>query len=150
MPRAAKRKQEATDDGDAVYSGFSEAAVAWEPAPQTTEPGYRAVPQSLSALAKLGYSQEEIHMLVVPKRTLARRSANNEPLSIDETDKALRLERIARHAERVFGNPAKANRWMRKPKLQLGGKAPLAFLASEAGARTIEEMLDRIDYGLFA
>jgi putative toxin-antitoxin system antitoxin component (TIGR02293 family) len=149
MARSAKRKLAAIEAGP-DYSGLNEATVAWEPPPQQLVPGYRAIPESLTILARLGYSQEEIHMLVVPKRTLARRSANKEPLSIDETDKVLRLERVARQATRVFGNPVKANRWMRKPKHQLAGKTPLAFLASEAGARTVEEMLDRIDHGLFA
>jgi uncharacterized protein (DUF2384 family) len=32
----------------------------------------------------------------------------------------------------------------------LGGETPLAYLSSEAGARVVEEMLDRIDYGIFA
>ena len=150
MPRTVKRRPEMTPDAGADYPGLNETVVTWEPAPQQVVPGYRAIPKSLSSLGKLGYSQEEIHTLVVPKRTLARRSANNELLSIDETDKALRLERVARQAARVFGNPDKANRWMRKTKHQLGGETPLAFLASEAGARTVEEMLVRIEYGMFA
>jgi putative toxin-antitoxin system antitoxin component (TIGR02293 family) len=108
------------------------------------------MPQSLAALGKHGYSQDEIHLLVVPKRTLARRTANREPLSVEETDKALRLERTATLAERVFGNLDKANRWLRKPKHQLGGATPLAYLSSEAGARTVEEMLYRIEHGILA
>jgi len=97
-----------------------------------------------------GYSEDEIFALVVPKRTLARRRAANEPLTVEETDKALRLERIATHAERVFGDPDKAYRWLRKPKRALAGETPVAFLASEHGARTVEEMLFRIEYGMFA
>ena len=130
-------------EGVAAPTGFAEARLP-------NAPALRATPQSLAALGKHGYSQDEIHSLVVPKRTLARRTANKEPLSIEETDKALRLERVASLAARVFGNPDKANRWMRKPKHQLGGETPLAFLSSEAGARTVEEMLVRIEYGMFA
>ena len=84
-------------------------------------PLIRAAPAALGTLAKQGYSQAEIHALVVPKRTLARRQAANEPLSIEETDKALRLERVASLATRVFGSADKANRWLRKPKRQLDG-----------------------------
>jgi putative toxin-antitoxin system antitoxin component (TIGR02293 family) len=86
----------------------------------------------------------------VPRRTLARRLATHEPLTIEETDKALRLERIAALADRVFGNAAKAGRWMRKAKLSLAGKTPVEFLASESGARQVEEMLYRIEHGMFA
>ena len=98
----------------------------------------------------LGYSEAEIFELVVPKRTLARRQAKREPLTVEETDKALRLARIADLATLVFGDVDKAHRWLRKPKRDLKGQTPLAYLASESGARTVEQMLHRIDHGLFA
>ena len=88
--------------------------------------------------------------MVVPKRTLARRVASKEPLTVEETDKALRLQRIAGLADRVFGNPAKAHRWLRQPKNLLNGTTPLAFLASETGARAVEQMLYQIEHGMFA
>ena len=96
------------------------------------------------------FSEREIHSLVVPKRTLARRKAANEPLSVEETDKALRLARIARLAEKVFGDTDKAGRWMRKPKRALGGDPPRVYLASESGAQVVENMLHQIDSGTAA
>ena len=41
-------------------------------------------------------------------------------------------------------------RWLRKPKKALSGETPLAYLATEEGARVVEEMLHRIDHGLLA
>jgi putative toxin-antitoxin system antitoxin component (TIGR02293 family) len=70
------------------------------------------------------------------------------PLASEETDKALRLARIVTRAESVFGDKTKAHGWLRKPKRVLNGATPLDYLASEAGARTVEEMLDRIDLGV--
>jgi putative toxin-antitoxin system antitoxin component (TIGR02293 family) len=113
-------------------------------------PANRAGPAALAELARHGYSEDEIFALVVPKRTLARRKAANERLTVEETDKALRLARIAAQAERVFGEADKAHRWLRKPKRALQGETPLAYLASEAGARVVEEMLHRIEHGVFA
>ena len=128
-----------------VYpGGFAESAVAFEAA------SARVGPAALSDLASHGYSEDEIFALVVPKRTLARRKAANEPLTIEETDKALRLARIAAQATRVFGEADKAHRWLRKPKRELKGETPLAYLASEAGARIVEELLHRIEHGIFA
>jgi putative toxin-antitoxin system antitoxin component (TIGR02293 family) len=112
--------------------------------------GSRVAANALSGLSRHGYSEDEIFALVVPKRTLARRKAASEPLTVEETDKALRLERIAVQAERVFGEPEKAQRWLRKAKRELNGETPLAYLASEAGARVVEEMLFRIEHGIFA
>jgi uncharacterized protein (DUF2384 family) len=44
----------------------------------------------------------------------------------------------------------RAGRWLRKPKRSLDGRAPLEQLATEAGARLVEEALFRIDHGLAA
>jgi putative toxin-antitoxin system antitoxin component (TIGR02293 family) len=70
--------------------------------------------------------------------------------SAEETDAALRLDGITTLADRVFGNPSKAHRWLRKPKYTLNGATPLDFVASEKGAQTVEQMLYRIEHGMFA
>jgi putative toxin-antitoxin system antitoxin component (TIGR02293 family) len=124
--------------------GFAEGSTAFEVADN------RISANALDTLYRHGYSADEVFALVVPKRTLARRKAANEPLTVEETDKALRLERIAAQAERVFGAPEKAHRWLRKPKHALQGETPVAYLATEAGARVVEEMLGRIEHGMFA
>jgi putative toxin-antitoxin system antitoxin component (TIGR02293 family) len=143
--RNSKRRSHppATTTSAAVVKEISAAQVSLAPA-------IRVTPGALESLARLGYSDEEISALVVPKRTLARRRAGDEPLTVEETDKALRLERVASLAEKVFGDPAKAHRWLRKPKDRLGGKTPVAFLASEYGARVVEEMLHQVQHGMFA
>src|ERR1700704_6603343 len=129
-----------------ALTGFSDVARA----DVFAEPAIRLDAKALADLSRHGYSEDEVFALVVPKRTLARRRAANERLTLEETDKALRLARIAVQAERVFGAPEKAHRWLRKAKRELQGETPLAYLASEAGARVVEEMLFRIEHGLFA
>lgn len=109
---------------------------------------FRIEPAALKRLAN--FTDDEIHALVVPKRTLARRLSDGEPLTVEETDKAVRLARVDRLAANVFGEPAKAHRWLRKPKKALRGETPLAYLATEAGARVVEDMLHRIDHGILA
>jgi putative toxin-antitoxin system antitoxin component (TIGR02293 family) len=107
---------------------------------------FRMQPAALKALH--GFSDEEIYGLVVPKRTLARREADRQPLTVEETDKAVRLARVGKMAETIFGNPEKAHRWLRKPKKSLEGETPLSYLTSETGARVIEDMLNQIDHGI--
>ncbi len=53
--------------------------------------------------------------------------------------------RILRLAERVFGDAALARQWLNRPSVQLGGRTPLEMLASEDGARRVEELLAQID-----
>jgi putative toxin-antitoxin system antitoxin component (TIGR02293 family) len=53
-------------------------------------------------------------------------------------------------AEDVFGDAAKANRWLREGLAILGGKSPLELARTDAGARVIEQILAKIDWGAVA
>lgn len=107
---------------------------------------FQVAPTALRCL--YNYSDEEIQRFVVPKRTLARRFEKNEVLTVEETDKAVRLARVDKLAAKVFGDAEKAHRWLRKPKSSLSGETPLAYLSTEAGARAVEDMLHQIDHGI--
>jgi putative toxin-antitoxin system antitoxin component (TIGR02293 family) len=101
-------------------------------------------------LKQKGVTTEEVFRIVAPRRTLDRRKAEGGKLSLAESDRALRVERIAEHAERVFGNPEKAQRWLRKPNRALDGAIPMDLLASETGAHRVDEVLHRIDFGMYS
>lgn len=100
-------------------------------------------------LRRTGFTLEEIYKIVSPRRTLARRKEQEETLSAAESDRALRLERIAQMADRVFGDHDKAQRWLRKHSRVLED-TPINLLQSETGAFLVEQELHRIDYGVFA
>lgn len=105
---------------------------------------------AIQSLVRGGLSDAEAYRLIVPRRTLAHRRAKHQPLSQEESDKAVRVARIATLAEQVFGDPERAWRWMRKTKRHFDGKTPMQMLATEAGARLVEEMIARVDDGLAA
>ncbi|HLI83098.1 MAG TPA: antitoxin Xre/MbcA/ParS toxin-binding domain-containing protein [Bryobacteraceae bacterium] len=105
--------------------------------------------RTVKALVRGGFSEAEIYQLVVPRRTLSHRIAKHEPLSSEESDRAVRVARVTAHAERVFGDPEKAWRWLRKPKTRFDGKSPLEMLTTEAGARLVDQMIVQIDHGMF-
>lgn len=100
-------------------------------------------------LRQRGFSNDEIYKIVGPRRTLARRKERNETLTIAESDRVQRLERISAMADRVFGNHEKAQRWLRKRSRVLQ-EIPINLLQSETGAVLVEEELHRIDHGIFA
>ncbi len=95
------------------------------------------------------FATAEIAELVIPRRTLARRKAAAEKLTPEEQDRAFRLAQIQVEADRVFGNPDKASRWLRTANNRLSGQTPLSILRSAAGAALVEEMLVQIDHGMF-
>lgn len=111
----------------------------------------KTAPLKPSELARWAghFSPAEIDALVIPKRTLARRKARRQTLTLEETDKALRLARIGAEAGRVFGDPEKSARWLRKPNSALSDRTPLELLKSEAGALAVDELLGQIDHGMF-
>jgi len=105
----------------------------------------RLAPATVAALLRGGFSDAEVYSLIVPRRTLAHRIAKHQSLSREESDKAVRVARITAMAEQVFGEPGRAWRWLRKPKRQFDSRSPIEMLATEAGARLVEELIIQID-----
>lgn len=105
---------------------------------------------AIKSLVRGGLSNAEVYQLIVPRRTLAHRIANHQPLSREESDKAVRVARITTMAERAFHDTEKAWRWLRKPKRRFESKTPIEMLATEAGARLVEEMIIQFEYGMTA
>ncbi len=105
---------------------------------------------SLEGLRRSGLTDDEMYVLIVPRRTLTHRRARREALSRDESDRAVRLARLAALGEHVFGDAERAWRWLRAAKRQFHGRSPLHLMATEAGARLVEELLYRIDDGMAA
>lgn len=101
-------------------------------------------------LREWGFSNEEVYRIVGPRRSLDRRRAQGGTLSLAESDRVYRLERIAEHADRVFGNREKAQRWLRQSNRALNMARPIDLLESETGAHQVHEILHRIDFGMFS
>jgi len=107
-------------------------------------------PMSVEKLKERGFTNDEVYKIVAPRRTLARRKELGQDLTAAESDRVLRLGRIADMAERVFGSHEKAQRWLRKESRGLEGSRPIELLESETGAHLVEQELHRIDYGMLA
>ena len=88
-------------------------------------------------------------VLHIPPRTLARRKKERR-LRADESDRLLRLGRVAARVEEVLGTAEKAGSWLKKPNRALGGLVPLEQLDTDIGAHQIEEILGRIEHGLYS
>lgn len=105
---------------------------------------------ALKGLAQAGLSEAEIERYIIPPRTRRHRAEKRQPLTVEESDRAVRLLRIQSLAEETFADIAKANRWLRKSSAELGGETPLALAQTEAGARVIETILAELAWGAAA
>ena len=111
----------------------------------------RCLPLSaLKGLTQAGLSEQEIDRFVIPQRTRRHRALKKQPLTIDESDRAVRLLRIQSLAEETFSDRAKANIWLRRPLVELRDETPLVVAQTEAGARVIETILGKIAWGAAA
>ena len=121
-------------------------AVSLAPAPA------RIRPDQLSAsLTSHGYSEAEIFDLVIPKRTLARRRAGNELLTRGGNRQGAPAQAHRRSGRTGVRRSGEGLSLAAQAKARfLKEQTPLAFLASEEGARKVEEMLHRIDHGMAA
>jgi putative toxin-antitoxin system antitoxin component (TIGR02293 family) len=105
---------------------------------------------ALKGMTQAGLSEQEIERFVIPQRTRRHRANKKQPLTVEESDRAVRLLRVQTLAEATFGDGAKANRWLRRPLAELRGETPLVVAQTEAGARVIETILGKIAWGAAA
>jgi putative toxin-antitoxin system antitoxin component (TIGR02293 family) len=105
---------------------------------------------ALKGLAQAGLTEQEIERFVIPQRTRRHRAEKKEPLTVEESDRAVRLLRIQTLAEDTFESKDKAAAWLRRPLAELGGETPLDLARTEAGARVIETILAKIAWGAAA
>ena len=87
--------------------------------------------------------------LSISRSTLQRRKAAGR-LSPEESDKVIRFSRLLEHAARVFGDIEKGRAWLKYPQYGLGGAVPLDYARTEIGAREVDNLLGRIDYGVYS
>ncbi len=87
--------------------------------------------------------------LGISRATLHRRKISGR-LAPDESDKVVRFARLLGHAVDVFGSVEEARQWLSFQQRGLGGAVPLEYARSEVGAREVENLLGRIQYGVYS
>ena len=98
-----------------------------------------------------GIAVSELAAIVgIPERTLARRKASGK-LTWDESDRLLRVSLVFDKAVDLFeGDVAAAASWLMTGRKALGNRTPLAYLRTEAGAREVEDLIGRLEHGIFS
>lgn len=105
--------------------------------------------ESIEELRKAGLTFGEVGDVVIAPRTLKHRKARGERLSVNETERLLRVVRVLAFADRVFGSHEIALRWLRMPDDRLNNTSPLSLLTTEAGGHVVESMLWQIDENIY-
>ncbi len=98
----------------------------------------------------LGVSLEKLAGVLGMSRATLHRRKNQGRLGVDESEKLIRYRRLLDKAAGVFGNAENARQWLNHPQPGLGNAVPIHFARTELGAREVENLLGRIEYGVYS
>lgn len=85
----------------------------------------------------------------ISESTQFRYEKQNSVLKPAIADRLERFNRIYQQALELFEDESETQRWLSTPKASLEGNSPLKALATDAGAKLVEEILYRAEYGIF-
>lgn len=88
-------------------------------------------------------------ILGISESTQFRYEKNNPILKPALADRLERFQRITQQAVELFEDEVEAKRWLSTPKKTLGGLTPWQALATDAGSKKVENLLDQAEYGIF-
>jgi len=149
---ARKEGRAAASRSISYKTAGSSLGLAANSAPSLIRELHRGLPfRSLEFLSsESGIPVSEIAPLVgIPPRTLARRKVSGR-LALAESERLLRISRIFELAVGLFhGSVADAVAWLRTPRRTLAGNSPLAYSATEVGAREVENLIGQLEHGVF-
>lgn len=98
-----------------------------------------------------GFTTDELARLIhIPPRTYARRVATKGRLKITEGERAVRLMRLYDRAKQLFISHENTRGWLNAKLRVLGGRTPLEFALTEPGAREVEDLLGRMEHGVYS
>jgi putative toxin-antitoxin system antitoxin component (TIGR02293 family) len=67
-----------------------------------------------------------------------------------ESDRLYRVAYIAYVAAATLGGLEPSRTWLSRPNRGLGGVSPLSLLDTDIGCRQVEELLARLNHGIFS
>ena len=104
---------------------------------------------------RLKLADEEIaEILGMSVRTLSRRrhikDKEDARLNAIESDRLFRLVKIFALAQDVLEDKEQAIKWLHSRQFGLGKRIPLEVIQTEVGAREAEDLLMRIEHGVYS
>ncbi|MFD2633946.1 type II RES/Xre toxin-antitoxin system antitoxin [Pedobacter mendelii] len=82
-------------------------------------------------------------------KTLERKQADDK-LDIRTSSMVIEVARVLEHTYQVFDDKEKVQRWLSKPNNALHGETPLSLFSTPTGIGMIEDVLTRIEEGVYS
>ncbi|RZA15008.1 MAG: DUF2384 domain-containing protein [Proteobacteria bacterium] len=98
----------------------------------------------------LAISDKEMARLLNQSVATFHRQAKAGRLDPSTSERLLLLSQLATYGASVFQDQGKFTRWLRRPLRLLGERSPLDLLDSLTGIQLVDDILGRIEYGVFS
>lgn len=104
-----------------------------------------------SVIAFTGMSKKSFveGILNLSIKTLERKQ-DNDKLDRKASSLIIEVAKVLEHAYRVFDEKEKVKRWLTKPSKSLHGESPLSFFSMPTGISMVEDVLTRIEEGVYS
>ncbi|RZL14198.1 MAG: DUF2384 domain-containing protein [Hymenobacter sp.] len=91
-------------------------------------------------------------ILATAERTFARQLSADKALALNKSqaERLLLLQLLAAHGLAVFEDQGKFNRWLRRPLPVLQQQSPLQLLDTVTGFRVVDQLLGRMEHGVYS
>jgi putative toxin-antitoxin system antitoxin component (TIGR02293 family) len=119
-----------------------------------------AVVQAGLPIASIGRLRERLNLdksntlklLGISAATMSRREKSEaKRLDSEESDRVMRYGRLlALSIAMMEGDEDAARRWLHTPDDEFGGQNPLEYSRTEAGFREVEQLINRIEHGVYS
>ena len=108
---------------------------------------YQTLEQTAERFGLDPYLRQQI--FGISPRNQARLRKDNGVLNPLVVDRLNRFSRITQQAIDLFEDTDRAMGWLQTPKQSLGGMTPILALSTDEGAKQVEGILYRTEYGIY-
>jgi putative toxin-antitoxin system antitoxin component (TIGR02293 family) len=81
---------------------------------------------------------------------MRKRNSVQTSAQLDESERLLHLGLLFTKAQEILRGRENVRLWFTSPKIALGGKTPLECTDTEIGAKEVEDLLGRLEHGVFS
>lgn len=85
----------------------------------------------------------------ISARTVQRKQKSLGALDLEQSRRLWKFAQILSKATNIFGSQEEAEQWLLRPALALEQNRPIDLLATPAGEALVEDLLGRIEYGVY-
>lgn len=101
-------------------------------------------------LAGGGMTVNDLVGIVGKRRTLDRRLAENDTLTLEESDRLASFAEVLALSEHIFGDREAAMEWLRAPQFEYEGTPPIEVMRTRTGIAEVLNLLHRFQHGMLA